>query len=423
MQPKPKMDGPSCTDAPTADAVAGNPTTNTNEASLIPRESPDTTVESTSQPKQQPSSASVAGAGSGSNVDAGAGADGEASSPPLSKSQLKKRNRWQKAQEIKQRRKEQSREVKRLKALKDGRDLDAERHQQALNEQNGSGWAIREEKWRQIMKNARIHKSFRVCFDCAFEDQMTYKETNSLSLQLRYTYAKNRRSSMPVFIDVCGLRVGCKAREHMENVDGFPERWVERAFRCHEGGIEEVYGQCTTSGTDDNVGNDRQVIECDNTTNHAVVEKETDHVAVAAARPNLPPNHKFVYLTGDSPNTLTTLDDNTTYIIGGIVDRNRLKFAAIDRAAAINAKIPSLNIQTARLPLDEHINFKGSTRILTCNHVFEILQRYRENGYSDWRGSIMSVLPGRKELEERKDEENNGAENETTGDEKQWGST
>jgi tRNA (guanine9-N1)-methyltransferase len=371
-----------------ASASAGDLTSDIAEARTSPQEPFDATRLSIAQ---------------STDVDAGAGAgvDGDtAPLPHMSKSQLKKRNRWQKSQAIKQRRKEQSRQVKRLRALKEGRDLDAERQQQALNEQDGSGRAKREEKWKQIMQKANIENSFRVCFDCVFEDQMTYKETNSLSLQLRYTYAKNRRSSMPVYIDVCGLSTGCKTREHLENVEGFPDAWVGRAFRCHEGGLEAVYGSYLTSSTAANVAIDRVGSECDNTTIQALT--------------NLPPNHKLVYLTGDSPNTLTTLDDNTTYIIGGIVDRNRLKFAAIERAASINATHPLLNIQTARLPLDEHIDFKGSTRILTCNHVFEILQRYRENGYTDWRASIMAVLPCRKDVEERNEEANGEVDNQTT---------
>jgi hypothetical protein len=116
----------------------------------------------------------------------------------------------------------------------------------------------------------------------------------------------------------------------------------------------------------------------------------------------LPPNHKFVYLTGDSPHTLTTINDITTYIIGGIVDRNRLKLAALHRADHINTCLPQLNVTTARLPLEEYLDFKGSTRILTCNHVFEILLHYRENGCTDWRTAIMAVLPCRKDVEEKK---------------------
>jgi tRNA (guanine9-N1)-methyltransferase len=45
-----------------------------------------------------------------------------------------------------------------------------------------------------------------------------------------------------------------------------------------------------------------------------------------------PPKEKLVYLTSDSPNTLTAWDRSATYIIGGIVDRNRLKGATMRKA-------------------------------------------------------------------------------------------
>jgi tRNA (guanine9-N1)-methyltransferase len=41
---------------------------------------------------------------------------------------------------------------------------------------------------------------------------------------------------------------------------------------------------------------------------------------------------KLVYLTSDAEHTLETLDDNTAYIIGGIVDRNRLKGVTYNKA-------------------------------------------------------------------------------------------
>ncbi|KAL7532001.1 hypothetical protein ACHAXR_004361 [Thalassiosira sp. AJA248-18] len=339
--------------------------------------------------------------------------------PPISKNQLKKRRRWEKSMAVKKRRKEQEREVRRLKAERDGRDLAAERVQQLQNEKDGKGWARREEKWKQILQKADIDNSFRVCFDCAFEDQMTFKETNSLSLQLRYVYSVNRRSSMPVYIDVCGVKRGGSTWGGMKKVEGFPERWVGRAFRCYEGGLDEVYGSSAVAGNDDGTvavankvgerceekvkdGNDPPA-KSDDTTIISVGNKDSNNDDSQGEQPypKLPPNHQFVYLAGDSPNTLTTLDNNTTYIIGGIVDRNRLKRAAIERAESITAQHPSLNIQTARLPLDENCDFKGSTRILTCNHVFEILQKYRENGYKDWRSAIMAVLPCRKDVDEK----------------------
>jgi hypothetical protein len=36
------------------------------------------------------------------------------------------------------------------------------------------------------------------------------------------------------------------------------------------------------------------------------------------------------------------------------------------------------------------------------------LQRYRENGYDDWKKAIMAVLPCRKDVEEKKTDDYDG---------------
>lgn len=398
------------TEAPPAADAAGAP----SAAAPPPSESQPTDDPSTSA---QPDAVDASSSGNQRSNDGDDGAE-----PPLSKKQLKKRRRWEKALAVKRRRKEQEREIKRIKAEKEGRDLDAERARQEQNEREGKGWAKREAKWKEITERANIDTSFRVCFDCAFEDSMTNKEVNSLSLQLRYTYAVNRKSSMPVNIDVCGLKKGCATREGMEKIEGFPDKWVQRAFHCYEGSLEDVYsgkksnGDGSEANAASNGGTEKSheaeaegennAQETDGTDAKEGTINTSDPSGGGGADPplpNLPPGHQFVYLTGDSTETLSTLDDNTTYIIGGIVDRNRLKRAAIDRAESIASSHPSLKIRTARLPLDEHFDFKASTRILTCNHVFEILQKFRENGYKDWKSSVEAVLPCRKGVEEKKD--------------------
>ena len=319
--------------------------------------------------------------------------------PPLSKKALKRQKRWEKALQIKKRRKEQSKEIRRIKAINEGRDLDAEREQQKKNEQEGKGWERREKLWRERCNKGNIDESFRVCFDCNFEDQMTWKEVNSLSLQLRYAYAMNRKNPMPVHVHVTGVKPDCDTWKHLQKVDGFPDRWAGRAYHVHEETLEDVFGSAL-SNVDTNT--DADVKQVDDATKSEGKEDSTQTNNSQQSQPKLRPNHQLVYLTGDSENTLTTLDNNTTYIIGGIVDRNRLKRAAIERAEAISSD-SNLPIKTARLPLNEHFDFNGSTRILTCNHVFEILLKYRENGYKDWGKAVMSVLPDRKDIHEKED--------------------
>lgn len=321
------------------------------------------------------------------NLTVGATEKSATTPNPLSKNQIKKRARFEKAQAAKKRKKDQEREARLLKAKHDGRDLEKERELQRQNEEDGKGWERREKLWIQKTKDADMVNSFRVCFDCSFEEDMTSKERNSLSLQLRYVYSRNRKSSCPVNIDVCSLQHGNETRLHLEKVAGFPDRWVGRAFNTYEADLKEVYALNVTSNAATCCSRETTLEEGN------VEDGKSSHTATPDT--NAIPQKRLIYLSGDSPNTIKTLDNNAVYIIGGIVDRNRLKCAAIDRAK-------SLNIETGRLPLQENLDFKGSTRILTCNHVFEILLGFRENRYKDWKRAILGVLPERKDVEEKK---------------------
>ena len=99
----------------------------------------------------------------------------------------------------------------------------------------------------------------------------------------------------------------------------------------------------------------------------------------------------LVYLTSDSDNIISHLETDKIYIIGGIVDRNRLKGIALHKAK-------EYNICHARLPLETCLAKLPTTKVLTCNHVFGILLKYREHG-SDWAKALQDVLPSRKAAE------------------------
>lgn len=268
---------------------------------------------------------------------------------PMSKSQKKRQARWAKAMERKRRRKQQEKEIKRAKALAAGRDLDEERRLQEERTKSGEGHKRREERWLQRIKSA--DSSFRICIDCAYNDQMTQKELNSLALQIRYAYSVNRKSDNPVYLSVSGL--DGIVFDNLKKVEGFPEQWLKRAFECSEKSLEEMH----------------------------------------------PNKSNLVYLTSDSENTLEHLENDKIYVIGGIVDRNRLKRAAINQAE-------SSGIQTAKLPITEHLELV-TTKVLTCNHVFEILLKYRENG-NDWKQAMLDVLPNRKDAHEKVDNKSDG---------------
>ena len=264
----------------------------------------------------------------------------------LSKKQLKKIQRWEKKMEVKQRRKEQERAAKEAKAKAMGRDLDEERRQQI--EKHGKG-RLRQEKLMRWTERLQKGSTFEICIDGSFESSMTAKEINSLSLQIRYCYATNRRCC-----NATGNKFPCRftytsagggTLKHLKNVCGF-EQWRKWGFDYTPSSLEEFYKDRLSS---------------------------------------------VVYLTSDSEQTLEQLEDDKIYVIGGIVDRNRLRCAALGRAK-------ELGIATAKLPIDVYLKTMPSTRVLTCNHVFDLLLKCREHK-GDWKKSLMQVLPTRKDAQ------------------------
>jgi tRNA (guanine9-N1)-methyltransferase len=103
--------------------------------------------------------------------------------------------------------------------------------------------------------------------------------------------------------------------------------------------------------------------------------------------PTLKAEPQIVYLSSDSPDTLTSLSPNTSYIIGGIVDKNRHKGLCYKRAC-------ELGIPTAKLPIGEYMTMQ-SRSVLAINHVVEIMLKWLETG--DWGEAFLSVIPKRKE--------------------------
>jgi len=256
---------------------------------------------------------------------------------PMSKSQQKKRKRYEKLMAIKKRRKQQDKDAKIAKAKAEGRDLDAERKLQEERTKSGEGHRKREEKWQERIKKA--DSCFKVCIDCSFEELMTSKEIKSLSNQVRYCYAVNKSSYNSVHLSVSSLSGA--TYENLTKVCGFPDQW--RAFSYSEKPLLNMHAE----------------------------------------------KSDIVYLTSDSDHTLENLDDTKTYVIGGIVDRNRLKGLTTTRAK-------EMGIATARLPIDRHLHL-CATKVLTCNHVFEILLKYRERD-NNWKEALLEVLPARKDI-------------------------
>lgn len=189
-----------------------------------------------------------------------------------------------------------------------------------------------EEKFRQ-----KIENGIKICIDCDFENLMTEKEIISLCRQVTEIYSRNRKSSNPFSIILVDL--GEKLYNNLKK-NGF-EQWIGFKYLLKN--------------------NENKFI--------------TEH------------KDKIIYLSGDSENTLDKLDKDNIYIIGGIVDRNRHKLITLNKAN-------DLKINHAKLPLEDYIDLKSS-KVLTTNHVFDILSYY-QSVKQDWKESFLSIIPKRK---------------------------
>ncbi|KAA8909784.1 tRNA methyltransferase TRMD/TRM10-type domain-containing protein, partial [Sphaerosporella brunnea] len=103
---------------------------------------------------------------------------------------------------------------------------------------------------------------------------------------------------------------------------------------------------------------------------------------------------RLVYLIVGSPNTITSLGPGKTYIIGGMVDRNRYKHLCFNRAQ-------EQGIAHAKLPLGEYIKM-ASRQVLTTNQVVEIMLEWLQE--KDWQKAFIKVIPQRKMPQLKKNE-------------------
>ncbi len=95
----------------------------------------------------------------------------------------------------------------------------------------------------------------------------------------------------------------------------------------------------------------------------------------------------LVYLSGDSPAVLQTVDASHVYVLGGLVDHNSHKGLTQARAAA-------RGVRTARLPIDANLLRTGSN--LTLFHAFAALLRYVAQADGDWQRALRETVPQRK---------------------------
>ncbi|WFD36883.1 tRNA (guanine(9)-N(1))-methyltransferase [Malassezia cuniculi] len=239
----------------------------------------------------------------------------------------------------------------------------------------------------------------RVVVDLGFDDLMTADEATSMAAQLGYLYSVNKASSHPfheiVFAGagtVSGRSLGFKppvraiesfpdastsetsifddrVGKHMEEKSLATWRRWSRVKLVEKGGIEALWTRSPSEATDAAAG-------------------ETEAGSWAQWTPC--DKSQVIYLTADTDETISEMEPGMTYVIGGIVDRNRYKNLCAKKAAA-------LGLQMRRLPIDPaFLGGQGmsSRKVLTVNQVFAILVGWTET--RDWTQALQRGLPSRK---------------------------
>lgn len=294
------------------------------------------------------------------DADASMGYEGseaaDEAAPKLSKNQLKKQRRWERWEAGRDDRKAKRKE--KIKAKK-------ERRRAEWEEQRAEGGPSQLTPMRPSRHPHGVQVPITVLFDCNFEEYMHDNELKSLGLQITRSYSDNRKAPFRFHLGISSW--GGKMKERFDGVlakqytswKGFhfcEEDFVETSQMSkewmkgpHGGRIAGAIEKNTPSEVEDEEG-------------------------------------EIVYLSAESDNTLERLKPNSTYIIGGLVDKNRHKGLCYKRAL-------DRGIKTAKLPIGEFLAM-DSRKVLVTNHVLDIMLKWLE--HDDWGKAFIEVLPKRK---------------------------
>lgn len=287
-------------------------------------------------------------------------ADGDAT--PMSKNQLKKLRRQQDWEA-----KRDDRKIKRKEKVVNKRERKrAER--EAAKEQDDYDPEAWRAKQKAYVKPSQLPITF--VMDCDFDEYMRDNERISLAGQITRSYSDNKNAKFRAHLAISSF--GGRLRERFDGILAKNYLQWKGTHFLDEDFVEAAEQAKSWMSAENKGGRLKSVFakhdESDESRAKAVEEAE------------------IIYLSSDSDYTLTELKPYSTYIIGGLVDKNREKGICHKRAVA-------RNIKTARLPIGDYLDM-ASRKVLATNHVNEIMLKWLECG--DWGEAFMQVIPKRK---------------------------
>ncbi|KAI4152442.1 MAG: hypothetical protein L6R39_001818 [Caloplaca ligustica] len=301
-------------------------------------------------------------------IASNANSEQEENQPPLSKNRLKKLRRDQAWEEGRERRKEirklknKEKKLRKRAAAENNTPLEKIQEKRKASDETESHMA----KQPKHHRNIQLPVSFVI--DCGFDDLMLDGERKSLASQVTRSYSDNHKAPLRSHLIISSF--GGHLKERFDTVlFGHHNNW--KGVRFVEGDFQEAAKEA------------RELMKSDQGGKLAGPFKGIDP---AAQSENLGGSGEIVYLTSDSPDTLDELKPYSTYIIGGLVDKNRHKGICYKRAM-------DRGMKTAKLPIGDYMKMT-SRFVLATNHVVEIMLRWLEVG--DWAKAFLQVIPKRK---------------------------
>lgn len=295
-------------------------------------------------------------------------ADAESATPKLSKNQLKKQRRheqWEAGRE--------DRKVKRKEKAKERKERRREAWKEQTPDENGNIPKMPPARLPRHFAGHGAQVPITVIFDCSWEDLMYDHELKSLGLQITRCYSDNRKSQHRAHLALSSF--GGKMKERFDGV--LAQQYTSwKGFQF----FEEDFVDVANKSKEWMKGPDGGKVA------GALQEQSSRTISNETETGDESEEGEIIYLSSESENVLTHLKPNGTYIIGGLVDKNRHKGVCHKRAV-------ERGIKTAKLPIKEYLEMRDR-QVLVTNHVLEILLKWMELG--DWGKAFMEVMPKRK---------------------------
>lgn len=295
--------------------------------------------------------------------------------PPLSKNQqkkLRKKAEWEAKRE----------ERKAIRKEKNVARKERRRAEKRAEEANPD--FVPSEPKKQPQTHA-VQLPVTIAIDCDFDDLMLDNERISLAAQITRCYSDNRKALFRAHLTYCSF--GGKLKERFDTV-------LAKNYLSFKG-VRAL--DCDFVETAENAKEWMSTPEGGKLAGMFSKYADLDD----EAKEKLKEEGEVVYLSSEADEDLTELKPYSTYIIGGLVDKNREKGVCHRRAT-------QRGVRTARLPIGQYMQMQ-SRKVLATNHVNEIMVKWLECG--DWGQAFMKAIPKRKGGSLKNEEGAEGGEN------------